>query len=125
MRTSADRADRVYGMICLMVKPKKIKVMSLNCLSQADIKTSDGFEEVNDFTYLGSIVSNPRKDITKQICIVFAVYNTMSIIWKSTLTRNIMTLLFRTTSKCYYMEVQHYHPQRYWQSEWMAASADY
>ena len=62
------------------VNPKKTKVMTFNCPSKIDIKTSDGsiLEEVDDFTYLGSLVSSSRADIAKRIGLAWAAHNKMS-----------------------------------------------
>ena len=82
-----------------MANPKKTKVMTFNCPSKIDIKTSDGsiLEEVDDFTYLGSLVSSSRADIAKRIGLAWAAHNKMSRIWRSTLSRKTKTRLFRST----------------------------
>ena len=65
-QTGTTLLERVEtAAIGLMANPKKSKVMTFNCPSKIDIKTSDGstLEEVNDFTYLGSLVTSSRADI--------------------------------------------------------------
>ena len=43
--------------------------MTFNCHIKVDIKTSEGsnFEEVDDFTYLGSLINSTRAGIAKRI----------------------------------------------------------
>ena len=94
-----DRVETAAAAIGLMANPKKTKVMTFNCPSKIDIKTSDGsiLEEVDDFTYLGSLVSSSRADIAKRIGLAWAAHNKMSRIWRSTLSRKTKTQMFRST----------------------------
>ena len=98
-QTLLDRVETAAAAIGLMANPKKTKVMTFNCPSKIDIKTSDGsiLEEVDDFTYLGSLVSSSRADIAKRIGLAWAAHNKMSRIWRSTLSRKTKTRLFRST----------------------------
>ena len=98
LREAAGRTTAAAA-IDLMANPKKTKVMTFNSPSKIDIKTSDGsiLEEVDDFTYLGSLVSSSRADIAKRIGLAWAAHNKMSIIWRSTLSRKTKTRLFRST----------------------------
>ena len=98
-QTLLDRVETAAAAIGLMANPKKTKMMTFNCPSKIDIKTSDGsiLEEVDDFTYLGSLVSSSRADIAKRIGLAWAAHNKMSRIWRSTLSRKTKTRLFRST----------------------------
>ena len=82
-----------------MANPKKTKVITFNCPSKIDIKTSDGSIRFpgNDFTYLGSLVSSSRADKAKIIGLAWETHNKMSIIWISTLSRKTKTRLFCST----------------------------
>ena len=69
------------------------------CPSKIDIKTSDGsiLEELDDVTYLGSLVSSSRADIAKRKGLAWAAHDRMSRIWRLTFTRKTKTKLFRQT----------------------------
>ena len=98
-QTLLDRVETAAAAIGLMANPKKPKVMTFKCPNKIYIKTSDGsiLEEVDDFTYLGSLVSSSRADIAKRIGLAWAAHNKMSRIWRSTLSRKTKTRLFRST----------------------------
>ena len=68
-----DRVETAAAAIDLMANPKKT-LMTFNCTSKIDIKTSDGsiLEKVDDFTYLGTLVSSSRADIAKRIDLAWA-----------------------------------------------------
>ena len=73
--------------------------MTFNCPTKVDINTSDGsiLEEVDDLTYLWSLVSSTRADISKRIGLAWVPHNKISRIWRSTLSRKTKTWLFRST----------------------------
>ena len=63
--------------------------LTFNGPSIVHITTSDSsiLEVVDDSTYLGSLVSSRRADITKRIGLAWAAHNKMSRIWRSRLSR--------------------------------------
>ena len=76
-----DRVESAAAAIGLMANPKKTIEMIINP-SNVDI-TSDCsiFEEVDDFTYLGFLLSSTRADIAKRTGLVLATHKKFGRIW--------------------------------------------
>ena len=82
-----------------MANPKKTKVMMFNQKDDQEIKTIDGsvLEVVNEFTYLGSLVSSTEVDIQIRMNLSWAALNKLNNIWRSNLSREFKTQLFCST----------------------------
>ena len=59
-----------------MVNQKETIVTPFNCHRKVNLKTSDGFilNEVNDFTYLVSMVSSSKANIARRIYLAWAAH---------------------------------------------------
>ena len=94
-----ERVENEAAGVGLMANAKKTKVMAFNQTIEPRIQTSDGsiLEVVDDFTYLGSLVSSSKSDIKRRIALAWAAANKLHKIWKSGLSRTFKTRLFCST----------------------------
>ena len=94
-----EKVESEAARVGLIANAKKTKVMAYNQPLPPQIKTSDGstLEVVNDFTYLGSLVSSSFADIKRRIALAWAAANKLSRIRKSTLSRTFKIRLFCST----------------------------
>ena len=73
--------------------------MAFNQNQEVKIKTSDGtqLEVIDEFTYLGALVSSTIADIKRRIALAWTASNKMHKIWRSPLSRKFKLRLFTST----------------------------
>ena len=93
------RVETSAANVGLLANAKKTKVMSYNQPTEVKIKTKDGsiLEVVDEFTYLGSLVSSSFSDIKRRIALAWTACNKLHKIWHSTLSREFKVRLFTST----------------------------
>ena len=94
-----NRVEASAANVGLLANAKKTKVMAFNQKQDVEIKTSDGtkLEVIDEFTYLGSLMSSSMADIKRRIALAWTASNKMYKIWKSSLSRNFKERLFVST----------------------------
>ena len=87
--------ERAAAGISLHVNAHKTEYMC--CNQTGDISTLDGtsLKLVDKFTYLGSSVSSPEKNINTQLTKAWTAIDRLSIIWKSDLTDKMKHSFFQ------------------------------
>ena len=87
--------ERAAANIGLYVNAHKTEYMCYN--QTGDISTIDGtpLKLVDKFTYLGSSVASPEKDIDTRLTKAWTAINRLSIIWKSDLTDKMKRSFFQ------------------------------
>ena len=94
-----NRVETFAANVGLLANAKKTKVMAFNQKEDVEIKTSDGtkLEVIDEFTYLGSLMSSSIADIKRRIALAWTACNKMYKIWKSSLSTNFKERLFIST----------------------------
>ena len=98
-QTMLEKVETSAASVGLIANAKKTQVMAFNHPGTVLIKTKDGttLDVVNEFTYLGSLVSSSRADIKRRITLAWVACNKMYRIWKSSLSREFKLRLFAST----------------------------
>ena len=78
-----------------MANAKKTIIMAFNQTTEPNDESI--LEIVDDFTYLGSLVSYSRADIKRRITLTWVAANKLSKIWKSSLSKEFKLRLFCST----------------------------
>jgi len=93
------RVETAAATVGLMANAKKTKVMAFNQQREVNLKTGDDttLEVVEEFTYLGSLVSSSTADIKKRIALTWTACNSLRKIWRSSLSNNFKLRLFCST----------------------------
>ena len=93
--TQLHSLERATAGIGLHVNAHKTEYMCYN--QTGDISTLDGtsLKLVDKFTYLGSSVSSPEKDINRRLTKAWTAIDRLSIIWKSDLTNKMKRSFFQ------------------------------
>ena len=83
------RVEASVAKVGLKMNAGKTKFMSYNQSKTVSLNTSDGtkLEEVEDFKYLGALMSSTAKDVRQRKAAAWRACNKLNKIWKSSLSR--------------------------------------
>ena len=105
MQQKTTRLNTMSNQLGLIVNTQKTKIMAINDKSnKTPIKISDtNIEEVDNFTYLGSVISNDNgtsKDIKSRLSKARTAFCQLRPIWRSTsLSRNTKLRIYNSNVK--------------------------
>ena len=93
-----DRLELAANEVGLYLNTSKTEFMMYN-LTEGDIVTNAGtkLKCVEDFKYLGSWVHKSANDLNIRIALAWTALNKMTIVWKSSLSRQLKIRFFRAT----------------------------
>ena len=86
LQEKTDRLNKYARQTGLNINTKKTKIMTINAIPEPIAINNDPLEEVEDFTYLGSVLSKDNgadKDIKTRLSKARAAFGTLQPIWKS------------------------------------------
>jgi len=86
LQEKTDRPNKYARKTGLNINTKKTKIMTINATPEPITINNDPLEEVEDFTYLGSVLSKDNgagKDIKARLSKARAAFAKLQPIWKS------------------------------------------
>ena len=98
-QTMLKRIEEAAAGVGLAMNAKKTKVLTFNQKQQVKITANDGsvLEVLQDFRYLGSMMSSTENDIKSRKGMAWRACNKMEMIWKSNLRKDLKIRLLTST----------------------------